>query len=273
MHYHKDLMPLYEEREARNIAKIILHDYCHTSLTETELNPQQIELWKMAVARLLANEPLQYILGKTNFWGYDFKSDARALIPRPETEELLDWVLQDIKHGILPPKGRFLDIGTGTGCIPIVFKKKQPLWEVSAIDISADALSLAVENAQLHSTDVQYQKIDILAKNQWCQLPVVDCIVSNPPYILEVERAEMAAQVVDFEPAMALFVPDNDPLLFYRTILEFAYQYLAPKGYIYFEIHEKQLQGMQMLATSMHYTAILQQDMSGRDRMMRFSKK
>ena len=239
-----------------------------------QLTDAQQEWFDNATARLEKNEPLQHILGYSEFYGRKFKSDSRALVPRPETEELVEWILNDwsmlnsqqstVNSQQTPPpsappltKGRnietttlnILDIGTGTGCIALSLAKELPEAKVSALDISKEALSLARENANiLEVKNVDFIEGDILNKSFNSQLFIAkgsktfgstfNLIVSNPPYVRECEKAEMEANVLDYDPHTALFVSDEDPLIFYRAIAEFALTHLAPNGALYFEINQ-----------------------------------
>lgn len=183
------------------------------------------------IARLRTGEPIQYLLGITEFYGLSFQSDSRALIPRPETEELVDLIVKENEHVDL-----VLDIGTGSGIIAVSLAQKWAQADVLALDVSKDALSLAVENAQLNGVNVQFFCDDIL--HPMLSYPFFDVIVSNPPYIPAKEISFLAKNVVDFEPRNALFVPDERPLVFYEAIMDFAIAHLNPNGRLYFETYE-----------------------------------
>jgi release factor glutamine methyltransferase len=188
-----------------------------------------------AVKELLRNRPLQYVLGETECLGRRFRVDERVLIPRPETEELLTEIIADVKNSI---PASALDIGTGSACIAINLAKAFQ-GKVYAMDISQDALKLAAQNARLHKVDIDFIEGDILDKSSWAGLPVeLDLIVSNPPYVRMREKQQMQANVLDFEPEVALFVSDDDPLIFYRHISAFAAGHLAPEGLLWLEINE-----------------------------------
>ena len=219
-----------------------------------QLTEAQQEWFDNATARLENNEPLQHILGYSEFYGRKFKSDSRALVPRPETEELVEWILNDWStiNSQQSTVNRqqtlnsqlstlnLLDIGTGTGCIALSLAKELPEAKVSALDISKEALSLARENAELLSAkNVQFIQGDILNHSSLL-IPhsSFQIIVSNPPYVRECEKAEMETNVLDYDPHTALFVSDKDPLIFYRAIGEFALTHLAPNGALYFEINQ-----------------------------------
>ena len=230
---------------------------------DVTLAAEQESLLCNAIERLKKHEPIQYILGYSDFCGLRFKVNPATLIPRPETSELVEWVASEATG-----KERILDIGTGSGCIAVSLANKLPQSKVTAWDISAEALIVATENSKTNGCAVTFEQVDILAYE-----PVgeqFDIIVSNPPYIKEVEKELMHANVLDWEPHTALFVPDNDPLLFYRTIAEKGLQMLEPGGKLYFEInraHGKET--MEMLA-ALGYTSIeLHKDFADNDRMIR----
>jgi release factor glutamine methyltransferase len=240
---------LYEVREMEITAYIKRLLMSHiTGLTTAQLlaepNLQLTEeqrVWmEEAIWRLENNEPLQHVLGYGEFYGRKFKCDGRALVPRPETEELVDWIINDwatINSRQLPIN--VLDIGTGTGCIALSLAKELPEAKVSALDISKEALSLARENANiLEVKNVDFIEGDILNKSFNSQLLTFNLIVSNPPYVRECEKADMEPNVLDYDPHTALFVSDTDPLIFYRAIGEFALTHLKPNGALYFEINQ-----------------------------------
>ena len=214
-----------------------------------QLTKNQQKWFDNAIERLQNNEPLQHILGYTTFYGRQFKCDRRALIPRPETEELIDWIINSIHnsqftiHNYLDSaknKLQILDIGTGTGCIALSLAKEIERAEVTAVDISAEALSLARENAELLGTqNITFVQGDILNHSSLL-IPHTSfqIIVSNPPYVRECEKVDMEANVLDYDPHTALFVSDTDPLIFYRSIGEFALTHLKPNGALYFEINQ-----------------------------------
>jgi release factor glutamine methyltransferase len=264
----------YELREAQSIARIVFEDCFgvqRAQFADFQLKEAQSAQLLSIFQQLVQQQPLQYILGQADFFGLQFKVDPRVLIPRPETEELLEWVLETI-----PPHStaRILDIGTGSGCIPIVLKAKLPGAEVWGLDISAGALEVAAENARLHATPITWLEADILAQEHWpshfAPGTRFDCIISNPPYIPWRERALMPAQVQDFEPHLALFVADEDPLLFYRVIAQFAQRYLRPGGQLFFECNEYNAQEVaDLLRVWGGMQVELRRDLSGKERMIR----
>jgi len=192
-----------------------------------------------AVIRLLNHVPLQYILGFSWFMDMEFDVNSSVLIPRPETEELVIFILNQFSGRKVDLELSILDIGTGSGCIAIALKRNLPQSKVTAIDISQEAINVAAANAVKNSAGVSFILADILDQSQWGALPQSDVIVSNPPYVTHAEEPFMLSNVVDFEPHTALFVPDDDPLLFYRAIMAFAKTKLRPNGSLWFEINEK----------------------------------
>jgi len=199
---------------------------------------------------------------KLFFYGLPLKINEHVLIPRPETEELVDWVIKEVKH----KKDSLLDIGTGSGCIPIAIKKNLPAISVSAIDISAEALKVASANALINGTEVNFIEADILS---YSSDEKYDVIVSNPPYIRELEKADMHENVLAHEPHAALFVSDENPLIFYKTISDFAYINLNPNGYLFFEINEFLWEETLKILIDKGFKNIeLRKDMQGKDRMI-----
>ena len=225
--------------------------------------------FETAATALLAGRPIQYITGKTWFMGEPYIVNEQVLIPRPETEELVDWV---IEYAAIKGKAlRILDIGTGSGCIAIALKKALPDAIVSAIDISTGAIKIAAANAAALNADIELIALDIL--NTAFLPDQYDVIVSNPPYIPMQEMKNMELQVTDHEPNIALFVPDEDPLMFYRAIARLAKLHLSTNGQLFFEIHYDQGYAMIALLDEMHFHAELRTDMFGKDRMVRASLK
>lgn len=271
----QQLETLYEKREASNIANwVIEHITCLKRMDRiiqknAILTPsQEIELAEKTKQLLLA-QPVQYVLGEAWFAGNPFFVDGSVLIPRPETEELVEWILTD---DLIKDFRHFLDIGTGSGCIPITLKLKKQTAIVVSFDISKEALAIAQRNAINLNASVQFMEVDILDETKWHHFPMFDCIVSNPPYIKDSERTSMAKHVTEFEPSLALFVRDEDPLLFYRKIALFAHEHLAARGSIYLEINEALGKEVLTVYEDLGYKAELRKDLSGRDRMLRAEK-
>jgi release factor glutamine methyltransferase len=237
---------------------------------EQEITLQQIEKLSNILTRLQTGEPVQYILGHTEFYGLIFKVNPSVLIPRPETEELVEWVLNSKVKNQKSKVTTILDIGTGSGCIAISLKKNLPEAKVSAIDISTDALQTAKQNAELNEVDVNFIHQDILNINPEIEIPNSEIIISNPPYVTLHAKTRMHTNVTDFEPHTALFVPENDPLIFYKAIADFAIENLIPNGLLFFEINENLgKKTVAMLESKGFKNVELRTDMSGRDRMIK----
>jgi release factor glutamine methyltransferase len=234
----------YQETEIIQFVYILFEEWVGWSKTDVHLNLQKTvegekaeQFWD-ALVRLERNEPVQYIIGYTYFLDLKIKVRPGILIPRPETAELVSMILQDIQHRQYENLS-ILDIGTGSGCIPIAIKKKFPCMDVSTLDISADNLSNAAVNAQMNDCTLNFIADDILHHENWSRYPGYEIIVSNPPYVTQSEAALMHPNVLEFEPHMALFVSDADPLKFYQAIGEFAFSHLIRPGKLYLEINER----------------------------------
>ena len=225
-----------EEGEARAVAFLVLQTVLGVSRTEvyvdkdTEISPASAQRLQRTAEKLRRGLPVQYALGEAEFCGLRFSVDTSVLIPRPETEELVSLVME--KAG--PERRRILDIGTGSGCIAVSLASKCPLCSVEAWDISPAALRVAAENARIHGVNVRFCLHDVLQRPE---AGIFDLIVSNPPYICEREKAEMHPQVVEYEPSTALYVPDSDPLLFYRALADVACASLSDGGWLCVEIN------------------------------------
>lgn len=265
------LTPLYGEGEARSIARIVFEDvFGIFKITQEQfLSAGQEEHLARISERLLAYEPVQYIVGMADFYGMKFKVDPRVLIPRPETEELVEWILEATTER---KSLKALDIGAGSGCIPVALKKKRPDWDVAAIDLSAEALQLARENASLNDVYVDFMQVDFLSEKLWPQLGRYDLVVSNPPYIPFRESDLLANNVRKYEPAHALFVDDADPLIFYRKIAVFSKTHLNAGGSVFVETNEFNASEVAALFRSAGFGNVqLKRDMSGKERMVKCS--
>lgn len=277
------LEPRYGAREGAIIADWIMEHL--TGLrkldrlvrkTET-LSPGVLPLYERYRTELLAGRPVQYVLGECWFGGLKFYVDERVLIPRPETEELVDWVLSEAGDGAGSgttdsgtDRPAVLDVGTGSGCIAITLSRGLPDATIYACDISTGALTVAGQNAAALDAAVRFLKIDFLDETRWADLPPVRWLVSNPPYIPAGEQSTMAAHVVDAEPALALFVPDEDALVFYRALGRFARQRLQTNGALYAEIHEELGAAVrEVLVQEGAREVILRKDLQGKDRMVK----
>ena len=267
------LQSIYDEGEASPITDWIMESITGSKKTErmlyknAALTANEETQVKGYVERLMQHEPVQYVLNESWFFGFKFYVDKNVLIPRPETEELVEWIITDCKFPINELK--ILDIGTGSGCIPISLKRKLRKAEIWGCDISEEALQVAKKNAGTLGTDVNFLQLDFLNKEQWSQLPSFDVIVSNPPYIPEKDAAAMHPNVLQYEPSTALFVPDNDPLVFYKAIAEFGKQHLNKGGAIFLEIHEDLGEATKELLQTNGYTTEIKKDMQGKDRMVK----
>ena len=233
---------------------------------ERELTEAELLKFESALQRLLNHEPVQYIIGETEFYGLPMKVDKNVLIPRPETEELVEWVLQDLKtSGVDNP--RILDIGTGSGCIAISLAKNIPGAAVTALDVSVGALQVAKANANLNGVSLDFDQIDILEVEK---LSVsYDIIVSNPPYVRELEKHEIRPNVLENEPETALFVKDENPLLFYEKITKLAQAALKENGSLYFEINQYLGVETEQLLKKAGFVTELRKDFLGNDRMLK----
>ena len=265
---------LYDNREAANIADWVMEHITGKKridrLMDKEAALSEIQLSRLPsiLAELATHKPIQYVLGEAWFAGMKFYVNEAVLIPRPETEELIEWtVKQSLELGVWSLE--LIDIGTGSGCIPISLKKKLPQIAVTSIDISGEALKVARQNAATLNTEISFLQLDFLNEANWDQLPVFDIIVSNPPYIKQSEEANMSEHVLAFEPSLALFVPDEDALLFYRKIALFAKSHLSKRGSIFLEINEALGKEVVSLFETFGYQTELRKDMQGRDRMIK----
>lgn len=276
----ESLKDLYPASEVSSLVRLIMERVCHILphhfiISKDRVLPEnEKEQIREIVRRLKQMEPVQYALGKADFYSLLFEVNPSVLIPRPETEELVDLVLHDYKDKVRMVN--LLDIGTGSGCIAITLRKHLRKSDVTAIDISADALATARRNARLHNTVITFIQADILqdAEKLAAWIPgTLSVIVSNPPYVTEKEKSEMEKNVLDFEPHTALFVPDDDPLLFYRHIARFGKNKLRKNGHLYFEINAAYGPEIVKMLEQEYYKDIeLIQDLSGKDRFIKARK-
>lgn len=270
------LSPFYSPSEAGFIACSLVEKFCGISKTEILLGKEPIIsagqehlIWQ-AIEALKNHRPLQYVLGEAFFCGNTFEVNENVLIPRPETEELVNIVSKDLQQ--YGNQASILDIGTGSGCIAISLALALPHAKVSALDFSESALQVAQRNAQKMNVSIHFLQKDILQwKNE--ENLIWDCIVSNPPYVCESEKLHMEQNVLGYEPATALFVPDCEPLLFYRKIAQFAQKSLSNKGFLFFEINERFGAEVALLLKEMNFTAIeILQDFYGKNRFAKARK-
>lgn len=272
-HILRQLESIYGKTEAGYIADLVLEKLTGLpkrevrNLQVTNLSDQQQLLLEEMLAQLQQHRPVQYVINEAWFQEMPFYVDERVLIPRPETEELVEWVVKDLKTETAPT---ILDIGSGSGCIPISLAKKLPAAVVHSCDISSEALSVAQLNAAHLQAIVQWHELNFLDTTNWERLPVPDCIVSNPPYIPKAGAAEMSAHVVKYEPGIALFVPDEDPYVFYKAIASFAQSRCQPGTAIYLEIHEDLAAGVQETLLQAGINSIeIRRDMQDKERMIK----
>ncbi|WP_367390248.1 peptide chain release factor N(5)-glutamine methyltransferase [Lewinella sp. LCG006] len=262
-----DLSPRVGEGEAQSIARLFFEDLFawHRGRRDRELRPEEVALLSSSKSRLLAGEPVQYITEQADFFGLRLKVGPGVLIPRPETEELVEWVLEEKSTTKKAPK--ILDIGTGSGCIPLAIKKNWPAAEVWAIDVSDKALAIARQNGDQLNLEIHWRQVDILNAAAWPDLPLFDIIVSNPPYIPHQEAVLMPDGVKHYEPGLALFVEDDDALLFYRKIMELVIQRPCV---LFFECNEFNAQEVADLGTALGFEkGQLRKDLQGKWRMWR----
>jgi release factor glutamine methyltransferase len=239
-----EMSVLFPDEEARAIADRLFEHYFHLSPLQRVMAGsaaaavEKSQLIRIAVNKILKNIPLQYVLGKAWFMDMEFEVNESVLIPRPETEEMVSLILKSSAKNESFQKFKILDIGTGSGCIAISLKKHIPQSTVSAVDISEPAITIAERNAVKYGVKVHFFKADILDASQWHLFPECNMIISNPPYVTESEKLLMKPNVLEYEPHTALFVPDNDPLVFYRCIQDFAKSRLVNGGTVWLEINE-----------------------------------
>ncbi len=277
------IVHIYDKNEANNIADLLMENITRLPRAERilkkneTLSLSQKNSLSQFIGRLQNHEPVQYIINEAWFAGMKFYIDKNVLIPRPETEELIDWVIKEFRIQDLPvdrqsKEFRIIDVGTGSGCIAIALKKKLPHAEVWACDVSEEALNVARINADSLNATVDFVPLDFLDKEQRKQLPHIDIVVSNPPYVPQKDKSEMKKIVIDHEPAIALFAPDEEPLIFYSAIADFGKEKLNHGGSVYVEIHEEFGEQVKNLFHSKGYSSVeLKKDLQGRNRMIKVS--
>lgn len=273
------LTPLYGEREAAQIGDLVMENITGKRKIDRLLNkdvllsPVQTDIFHQYIFGLSKHQPVQYVLQESWFCGMRFYVDEHVLIPRPETEELVEWVTADTPSAPAPTPLSILDVGTGSGCIAIALKKRLPKALVHACDISPEALSVARRNATSLAADIDFLQLDILDSAQWKDLPALDLIVSNPPYIPIREKSAMSPHVVDHEPHLALFVRDENPGVFYQAIARLGQERLPQGGALYAEIHEE-LAGLvvSIFKNAGYQDITVRKDMQGKDRMVKATR-
>lgn len=272
--FERKLSNMYPKTEIDTFFFLLIEEYLDLQRVDIVIKPELvIEKEKLTVLntcteRLIKEEPIQYLVGKTEFYGFPFVVNEHVLIPRPETEELVDWILSDIKDKNQNLK--IVDIGTGSGCISVSLKKHLPNAEVHAIDVSREALKVARQNAASNNVDVLFIEKDILNTSQLDSQ--YDFIISNPPYVRELEKKEIKNNVLQNEPHLALFVENNDPLIFYNKIAELAKKNLEKNGKLFFEINQYLGEdNIQLLKEKGFQNIELRKDLFGKDRMIKSS--
>jgi release factor glutamine methyltransferase len=277
------LYEIYDSREAANIADWVIEHVTGQRKIERiiykdlHVSAQQQQTLQTITNELLQHKPVQYVLQEAWFCNMKLYVNENVLIPRPETEELVEWIAREVSDFRLQVSGdrklSLLDIGTGSGCIAIALKKRIRNAEVYAIDVSNEALKVAQQNATQLQVEINFLHLDFLDKSQWELLPVFDIIVSNPPYIRKSEEQAMASNVLKFEPHVALFVPDQDALKFYKVIADFAETHLQVEGAIFVEINKALGQQVtNVFKDSGFKNVVLKKDRQGKDRMIKASR-
>ena len=276
-HFQKTLLEIYSKEEADSIFKRLIDFYFEWDASFPIINPNYLldfnasEKLKFALSELRKEKPLQYITHQATFFGIDFFVNQSVLIPRPETEDLVNWVLEDIyKNKIISPQ--LMDIGTGSGCIAVSLANANKQINVTAIDLSEEALRVAKKNAKKHRVKIDFIKHDIQSLFHWKN--PLDIIVSNPPYVHPNEKKEISPNVLNYEPHMAIFTPENDPLYYYRLIINFALAVLKSGGSLYLEINPKYLELLKSNFSDDTFGEIeVRNDIFGKSRMLKVIKK
>jgi release factor glutamine methyltransferase len=278
----QELSAVYDEEEIECFFYLLLESYHGKKRIDLALNPEmemdalQLIKWESALSELKNQKPIQYIIGQTEFYGLPFFVNENTLIPRPETEELVEWIIVESSKSAVGSL-KILDIGTGSGCIAISLAKNLPNAEVFAVDVSEKALAVAKKNAEINKIEVNFVNADILSVTNLNELPTsnfqlpthFDIIVSNPPYVRNLEKAEIKPNVLEFEPHLALFVEDTDALLFYRKIAHLASKNLSENGKLFFEINQYLGKETAELLEDLGFKSIeLKKDIYGNDRMI-----
>ncbi|HEU5053995.1 MAG TPA: peptide chain release factor N(5)-glutamine methyltransferase [Hanamia sp.] len=273
----KELQRIYDQREADNIADWVFEKITGLNKMNRRINANVIldqkktgEL-KKSLSQLLQHKPVQYVLEEAWFFKRKFFVNENVLIPRPETEELVEWILNDLKEKLVESKAliKILDIGTGSGCIAISLKKELNNCQVSALDASDEALEVARKNARDLNAVINFSLMNFLNETEWDQLEKFDLIVSNPPYIPKSEKDSLAKNVTENEPSIALFVEDEDPFIFYKKIAAFGKDHLKTEGKIYVEVHEEYARKVQQVFEKAAFTSKIKKDIYGKERMVK----
>lgn len=284
--FKEKLKKIFDEREADNITDWIFEKVTHFKRTErrtrqnAELTENHLNLLQKYLEELLQHKPVQYVLNEAWFFKRKFYVNENVLIPRPETEELVEWIINDVKLATainsipntlyIPPQ--ILDIGTGSGCISVSIKKELSNANVTAIDVSEKALLVAKKNAGELNVEIDFLRVDFLDENEWESLLQYDIIVSNPPYIPIKEKEILAKNITAFEPRIALFVEDNNPFIFYEKIAKFAKTHLSKNGKIYVEVHEEFAKDVKVFFENAGFIPTIKNDIYGKERIVKAIK-
>jgi len=280
--FHKELDAIYGKEEVNSFFFLCTEHYLDVARIQISLEPQltitkpNTDIFFKVLDHLKQQIPIQYILGETEFFGLPFKVNESVLIPRQETEELVDLILSFVTSSAVDKSLKILDIGTGSGCIAISLAKNLPNAKVYALDVSKEALKVAKQNAELNNVEINFIEADVLNESTWnleFKNLEFDVIASNPPYVRELEKQEIKPNVLDNEPHLALFVEDDNPLVFYKAITNFAVDNLKPNGSLYFEINQYLGEETKQLLIEADFEAIeLLKDLNGNHRMLRGRK-
>ncbi len=276
-HFFKELKSIYEEREAANIADWVFDNITYLKKWErressNKLSNGHLSQLKQILNELLSHKPIQYVLNEAWFYKMKFFVNEAVLIPRPETEELVSWIVSDVRSTMCDGRHEeltILDVGTGSGCIAISIKKELRESNVTALDVSEEALIIAKKNADSLEAKVGFIKNNFLNEGTWHQLGDYDIIVSNPPYIPWKEKEILSKNVTKFEPDIALFVPNDDPFIFYNVIARFALAHLKMRGKIFVEIHENYAGEVHKIFTGYDFKVEIKKDIYGKERMIK----
>ncbi|MEO8852982.1 MAG: peptide chain release factor N(5)-glutamine methyltransferase [Ginsengibacter sp.] len=272
------LKTIYEDREAATIADWVfekvtgLKRWERKENQDKQLEENQSKQIDTYLEELLQHKPVQYVLNEAWFYKMKFFVDENVLIPRPETEELVEWVTRDFKNQIHSKPTNILDIGSGSGCISIALKKELAHFKITSIDVSEKALKVAKKNAENLKVKIDFLQLNFLNESEWKSLPIYDAIISNPPYIPINEKENLANNVTNFEPGIALFVETADPIIFYKKIADFAKGHLRKDGRIYVETHEEYAKEVKAVFENAGYLSEIKKDIYGKERMVRAKK-
>jgi release factor glutamine methyltransferase len=276
--FKNKLKTLYQQGEAENISDWVFENVTGLKRWQRrenktqELKGSDLKMIENYLGELLKYKPVQYVLNEAWFYKMKFFVNENVLIPRPETEELVEWIVADLRKETDSKQTNIIDIGTGSACIPISLKKEFPKTFVTATDVSEKALSVAKRNATELNAAIDFYQINFLKEDEWEGLSRYDIIASNPPYIPINEKEILSKNVTDFEPEIALFVENNDPFIFYKKISKFAKTHLKENGKIYVEVHEEYAKEVKVIFENAGFISEIKKDMYGKERMVRGKK-